>query len=164
MMETFRLLFVDDEENVLQSLKRVFLDADYSIQTSTSGQEGLSILEAGPPIHVVVSDYRMPRMNGVEFLSMVARKWPDTVRIVLSGYADTPAVIGAINEGGIYKFISKPWNDDELRVAVANAATLYFLQRRIAELMHQVKFKDDEIDRLRKDLRLLSRVEVRSPA
>lgn len=160
-METFRLLFVDDEENVLRSLKRVFLDADYSIQTATSGQEGLSILEAGPPVQVVISDYRMPRMNGVEFMSMVARKWPDTIRIVLSGFADTPAVIGAINEGGIYKFITKPWNDDELRVAVANAATLYFLQRRIAELMHQVKAKDDEIDHLRGELRRLSGSEAR---
>lgn len=152
MTEPICLLFVDDEENILQSIKRLFFNADYTIHSANSGAEGLKILESGTPIHVVVSDYRMPGMNGVEFLSQVSRKWPDTIRIVLSGYADTPAVIGAINEGGIYKFISKPWNDDELRVAVANAATLYFLQRRIKDLMHEVKTKDDEIARLKKEL------------
>jgi two-component system NtrC family sensor kinase len=152
MNEPIRLLFVDDEPGILQSIERLFLDAGYTIVTAPSGREGLSILEAGPPVHVVVSDYRMPVMNGVEFLRAVARKWPDTVRIVLSGYADTPSVIGAINEGGIYKFISKPWNDDELRIAVANAATLYFLQHRIAELLKELKAKDDVIFRLREEL------------
>jgi len=152
MTESFSLLFVDDEENILSSIKRLFLDAEYTIHTATSAREGLRILDEGVPVHVVVSDYRMPEMNGVEFLRQVARKRPDTVRMVLSGYADTPAVIGAINEGGIFKFISKPWNDDELRQAIANAATLYFLQRRIAELISQVKAKDDEIERLRSEL------------
>jgi two-component system NtrC family sensor kinase len=154
MTDTVSLLFVDDEDNILQSIKRLFFHADYNIRTAKSGQEALSLLESGPPAHVVVSDYRMPGMNGVEFLRQVARKWPDTIRIVLSGYADTPAVIGAINEGGIYKFISKPWNDDELRVAIANAATLYFLQSKIAELMREIKSKDDEIGRLREELRI----------
>ncbi len=152
MNEPIRLLFVDDEELILRSVERMFRDAGYTILTAKSGQEGLSILEAGPPVHVVVSDYRMPGMSGVEFLQAVARRWPETVRIVLSGYADTPAVIGAINEGGIYKFISKPWKDDELRLAVANAATLYFLQHRIAELLRELKSRDDEISRLREEL------------
>jgi two-component system, NtrC family, sensor kinase len=154
MSESVCLLFVDDEDNILQSIKRMFFNADYTIYTAKSGAEALALLESGTPVHVVVSDYRMPGMNGVEFLQRVSRKWPDTVRIVLSGYADTPAVIGAINEGGIYKFISKPWNDDDLRVAVANAATLYFLQRKIKELMHNLKAKDDEIARLKEALRL----------
>jgi two-component system NtrC family sensor kinase len=156
MNEQIRLLFVDDEENILRSIERLFLDADYTILTATSGEEGLAILGSSEPIHVVVSDYRMPGMNGVEFLRQAARRRPDSIRIVLSGYADTPAVIGAINEGGIYKFISKPWNDDELRITIANAATLYFLQRRIAELVRAVKVKDDEIARLREELRLSS--------
>lgn len=152
MTEQICLLFVDDEENILQSLKRLFFNADYAMFTAKSGAEGLAVLESGAPVQVIVSDYRMPGMNGVEFLRQVSRKWPDTIRIVLSGYADTPSVIGAINEGGIYKFISKPWNDDELRIAVANAATLYFLQRRIKELMREVKTKDDEIARLTAEL------------
>jgi two-component system NtrC family sensor kinase len=152
MIEPIRLLFVDDEENILHSIERMFHDAGYTILTAKSGHAGLAILETGPPVQVVVSDYRMPGMSGVEFLQAVARRWPETVRIVLSGYADTPSVIGAINEGGIYKFISKPWNDDELRLAVANAATLYFLQHRIGELLRELKSKDDEISRLREEL------------
>jgi two-component system NtrC family sensor kinase len=156
MNEPIRLLFVDDEENILRSIERMFHDAGYTILTAKSGQEGLAILEAGPPAQVVVSDYRMPGMSGVEFLRAVARRWPDTVRMVLSGYADTPAVIGAINEGGIFKFISKPWNDDELRLAVANAATLYFLQHRIAELLKELKSRDEENSRLREELRVMS--------
>jgi len=157
MTEPICLLFVDDEDNILQSIKRLFFNADYTIHTANSGAEGLKMLESGTPVHVVVSDYRMPGMNGVEFLQQVSRKWPNTVRMVLSGYADTPAVIGAINEGGIYKFISKPWNDDDLRIAVANAATLYFLQRRIKELMYEMKAKDDEIARLKEELKIKSR-------
>jgi two-component system NtrC family sensor kinase len=95
----------------------------------------------------------MPEMSGVEFLRIVARRWPDTVRMVLSGYSDTGAVIGAINEGGIYKFIPKPWNEVELKVAIANAATLYFLQKKVAELARDGMQKDEEISRLKNALR-----------
>ena len=153
MTQPICLLFVDDDDNILQSIKRLFFNAGYTIHTANSGAEGLKILESGTPVHVVVSDYRMQGMNGVEFLQQVSHRWPDTIRMVLSGYADTPAVVGAINNGGIYKFITKPWNDDELRITVANAATLYFLQRRIRELMLELKTKDDEIARLKEELK-----------
>lgn len=148
MTERVKVLFVDDEENILRAITRLFLDSDYDILTAPSGQEGLRVLEAGPPVHVVISDYRMPVMNGVEFLRLAARKWRDPVRILLSGYADTPSVFRAIDEGFIYRFIPKPWNDDELRISVANAATHYFLQQRIAELQRDLKIKDEELARM----------------
>ncbi|MEA2102015.1 MAG: response regulator, partial [Thermodesulfobacteriota bacterium] len=128
MGDEISILCVDDEENVLKSLKRIFMDEeDYTIFTAICGQDGLDILEETPDIQIIVADYRMPGMNGVEFLQKVYEKWPDTIRIVLSGYADTASIVDAINKGHIYKFIPKPWNDDELMVTISNAIDRYLL-------------------------------------
>ncbi len=113
-----RILCVDDEPNVLRALQRIFIDDDYEIVLASSGEEGLKYLAEEGPFQVVVSDYRMPAMNGVDFLHSVYDRWPETIRIVLSGYADIGAVVSAINEGRIYKFIPKPWDDDELRSTI----------------------------------------------
>jgi two-component system NtrC family sensor kinase len=129
MSDTIKLLCVDDERNVLRALERIFMDYDYEILTASSGEEGLSHFAKNPDISVVISDYRMPGMNGVEFLSQVCEKYPDTVRIVLSGYADTASVVSAINEGQIYKFVSKPWSDEELRQTVAKAVENFALHQ-----------------------------------
>jgi len=145
MEEQIRILFVDDERNVLRSLERTFLDEEYEILTASSGNEGLSLLQEISPVQVVISDYRMPQMNGVDFLREVCRRWPDTVRIVLSGYADTAVVISAINEGEIYKFIAKPWNDDELRIAIINALERYSLNKRNIELTEALFTKIEEL-------------------
>lgn len=152
MTERIRVLFVDDEENILKAVRRVFPDDRYEILTAASGEQAIAVLEAGPPVQVVVSDYRMPGMGGVEFLRTVARRWPDAVRIALSGQADTSDLVSTINEGGVYKFIFKPWNEAELTVTIANAATLYFLERSVRDLMLEVKAKDEEIARLRQAL------------
>jgi two-component system, NtrC family, sensor kinase len=119
--EPARILFVDDEPNVLRAIERLFLDEEYEVLTAPSGDEGLRVLESASPVPVVVSDYRMPGMNGVSFLREVCRRWPGTVRIVLSGFADTAAVVAAINEGQIFRFVPKPWDDHELKEAVASA-------------------------------------------
>ena len=146
-LEKIAILCVDDEKNVLRSLERIFLDDDYEILTATSGEEGLSILENHGPCQVVISDYRMPVMDGVEFLRAVYERWPDTVRIVLSGYADAGAIVAAINDGHIYKFIPKPWNDDELRVTIGNALERYSLQKRNRELMTELARANEELER-----------------
>jgi two-component system NtrC family sensor kinase len=140
MSEEIKILCVDDEQNVLNALKRLFIDNDYSIFTAVSGQEGLNILEQ-EHAQIIISDYRMPGMNGVEFLKEVCNLRPDTVRIVLSGYADAAAIVSAINEGQIYKFVPKPWNDDELRVTVANAIERYFLYKKNKELGAELQKK-----------------------
>ncbi|WP_305043738.1 response regulator [Geoalkalibacter sp.] len=145
MAEKIKILCVDDEKNVLRALQRVFLDEDYELFAALSGPEGLEILEAEDGIQVVISDYRMPEMTGVDFLHEVCRRRPDTVRIVLSGYADTAAVVDAINQGQIYKFIPKPWNDDELRVTIANALELYFLHARNRQLMAELRDSNEEL-------------------
>lgn len=136
--ELIKILCVDDERNVLRALERIFLDDDYEIVLAGSGDEGLRVMEESGPFQVVISDYRMPVMNGVEFLKAVYERWPETVRIVLSGYADAGAIVSAINEGHIYRFIPKPWNDDELRVTIQNCLERYFLQKKNRELLEQL--------------------------
>jgi two-component system NtrC family sensor kinase len=143
-----KILCVDDETNVLQSLKRLFLDEEYEILVAESGPEGIAILEQHPPVQVVISDYRMPGMDGIAFFKEVHERWPDTVRIVLSGYADTAAVVAAINEGQVYKFIPKPWNDDELKVAIAKALELYFLVKANNVLNEELRQANGELFRI----------------
>ena len=164
MGEPIRILCVDDEKNVLRSLERVFLDDGYEIRTALSGAEGLLALGQAGTVQVVLSDYRMPGMNGVEFLSEVRKNWPDTVRMILSGYADTAAIVSAINEGQIYKFIAKPWNDDEIRVAVANAVERHNLGRENRRLAEELQRKNDELTGLNRDLeaRVAERTEALS--
>ncbi len=139
------ILCVDDEKNVLRALERSFLDDDYEIHTAPDADEGLEILKSVSPIQIVISDYRMPGTNGVDFLRAVCENWPDTVRIVLSGYADMAAVVSAVNEGQIYKFIPKPWNDDDLRITIANALERYFLQKKNLQLADELKGKNEEL-------------------
>ena len=114
------LLLVDDEENVLNSLGRLLRRDGYTIHTANGAAEGFDIL-ARNHIQVIISDQRMPTMSGTEFLSRVKEMYPDTVRIILSGYTDLSTVTTAINRGAIYKFLTKPWDDTELRTTIQEA-------------------------------------------
>lgn len=114
------ILCVDDEPNVLKSLRRLFRGADYVVNLAESGAKGLEILQQ-QPIDLIISDMRMPHMSGAEFLTEAASRWPDTVRILLTGYADIESTIAAVNQGKIYSYCSKPWEDEELKALVAKA-------------------------------------------
>lgn len=138
MSGQLQILCVDDEANVLRAIERVFLDDDYEVITASSGEAGLAMLAENPSVQLVISDYRMPGMNGVEFLRRVRDSRPDTIRIVLSGYADTPSVVAAINDGQIYKFLPKPWKDDELRETVNRALEFHILQSRNRHLTEEL--------------------------
>lgn len=153
-MEEIKILFVDDEEFVLRALRRLFIDENYTILTTTSAEEGLEILKKEEP-QIIVSDYRMPGMNGVDFLRKAYIRKPDAVRIVLSGYADTAIVVQAINEGQIYKLIPKPWNDDELKIAISNAVDRYLLYKRNLELTQALLDKNEELIRVNRVLKHL---------
>jgi two-component system NtrC family sensor kinase len=152
MNERIRILCVDDERNVLKALERVFMDDEYEIITADTGEEGLVLLEEGEPVQVVVSDYRMPVKCGIDFLKEVYRRWPDTERIVLSGYADTGAVVDAVNECHIYKFITKPWNDDELKVTISSALERYFLKKSNHMKIEELQTENSELARINRDL------------
>jgi len=143
MKTNFSLLFVDDEENVLHSLSRVFLDENYTIHTATSARKALEILEQ-EPVHLLISDHRMPVMSGSELLKIVREKHPETIRIMLTGYADVNSIMGAVKEGAVYKFITKPWNDEDLRLTVSLALQQYVLtleNRRLKDLARQQQTK-----------------------
>lgn len=118
--ETRTLLLVDDEENILRALKRVLRTDGYQILTAMSARDALEVLRRHD-VQVVVSDQRMPEVSGIEFLNDVKKMYPDTVRIMLSGYSDAAAVTDAINRGTIYKFLTKPWNDEDIRDQVRSA-------------------------------------------
>ncbi len=124
MVQEKLLLLVDDETNILRSLSRLLRRDSYTILTASSGREGLEILQQ-QPVQVIVSDQRMPEMSGVEFLSKARELYPDTIRIALSGYTDLNSVTEAVNKGAIYKFLTKPWEDDELRQHISEAFNLY---------------------------------------
>lgn len=114
------LLLVDDEQNILAALKRLLRRDGYQILTANSAQEGLEML-TGNKVDVILSDQRMPGMNGVEFLRTAKISYPDTVRIVLSGYTELQSVTDAINEGAVYRFLTKPWEDQQLRDHIEEA-------------------------------------------
>lgn len=155
MNESVRILCVDDEVNVLKALQRLFIDDNYEILTASEGRQGITLLEQHDPVQVVISDYRMPAMSGVDFLREVRERWPDTMRIVLSGYADTSAIVAAINEGQIYRFIPKPWNDDELRVTIRNVIEHYSLHQRNKQLTLELQKKNLELEKVNSDLEYL---------
>ncbi|MCK9604961.1 MAG: response regulator [Methylomonas sp.] len=119
-MPPANLLFVDDEPNILKSLKRLFRGAEYNVLLAENGQAGLKILTENP-IDLIISDMRMPQMDGAEFLSRAAESWPNITRILLTGYADMESTINAVNKGKIYSYCSKPWEDNELKILVNNA-------------------------------------------
>lgn len=116
-MDTATVLFVDDEESILRSLQRTLRKEPYRVLTAGSGEQGLAILRANP-VQLVVSDQRMPEMTGTQFLQQVQELSPQSVRVILSGYAEAHIIVEAINNGGIYRFIAKPWNDEELKTTL----------------------------------------------
>jgi two-component system NtrC family sensor kinase len=120
MASPARILFVDDEPAILNAVKRLFRREPYQIETAPDGKAGLEVFRRFRPA-VVVSDHRMPGMTGVEFLAKVRAIDPESVRIILTGCTDLPAAEAAINQGEVWRFLTKPWNDEDLRATVAGA-------------------------------------------
>ncbi|MEM9176066.1 MAG: sigma-54 dependent transcriptional regulator [Myxococcota bacterium] len=122
----YGILIVDDEEAILESLE-LTLGLEYRVFTATSAEAGLEILDSGEDIALVLSDQVMPGMSGVEFLEKVIERNPRAVRMMLTGYADMPSLIAAINEGRIWRYIPKPWEPDDLRITVKRGLEVYEL-------------------------------------
>ena len=114
------LLILDDEVNIVRALARALRPDGYKVLTANTAAEALALLAVNE-VQVVMSDQRMPEVSGTEFLSKVKDLYPDTVRIILSGYADLESVIDAINRGAVYRFFTKPWNDEQLRACISEA-------------------------------------------
>lgn len=136
-MKGYTVLCVDDEKNILQSLKRLLRKEPYRLLTVESAQAALTLLQE-EPVHVIISDQRMPEMNGTDFFSKVRDNWPDIIRIILSGYTDVDSITAAVNQGHVYKFLLKPWNDQNLRLEIRQAVEQYDLIRTNRELQETI--------------------------
>jgi diguanylate cyclase (GGDEF)-like protein/PAS domain S-box-containing protein len=148
------LLLVDDEENILSALKRVLHPEGYHILTATSAEQAFELL-GSQPAGVIVSDQGMPGITGVQFLREVKHLHPDTVRIVLSGHTELASVTTAVNEGSIYKFLTKPWEDDELRTVIAEAFHQHDLIAENQHLAAELTGANQELMRANADLQSL---------
>ncbi|HEV3236855.1 MAG TPA: hybrid sensor histidine kinase/response regulator [Gemmataceae bacterium] len=137
------ILVVDDEPDVVQSLQDL-LRLDYKVMGATRAVEGLRIMES-VEVHVVMSDQRMPEITGVEFLRRVRDKHPDTIRLLITGYADIKAVIDAINQGSVYRYITKPWDPDELQTIIRQAAEQRDLLEERKRLLAELTNKNNEL-------------------
>lgn len=148
------LLLVDDEASILTSLRRLLRKDGYEILFGNSGEEGLALLTQYP-VDVILSDQRMPNMTGVEFLRRVKTAYPDTVRMVLSGYTELQSITDAINEGAIYKFLTKPWDDEQLRANIAEAFRYKELADDNKQLHEQVRIANRELAAANERLQVL---------
>lgn len=134
----YRLLFVDDDRGILSALRRVFQRENYELFFAQSAEEALALLEQSP-VELIVSDFMMPGMNGSELLRRVRERWPQTLRMMLTGYANAEAVMGSMRDGAVYRFNLKPWDDDDLRLSVAMALEQYELRRHSRNLARDEK-------------------------
>ena len=144
------VMLVDDEDGILNALSRLLRKERYKILTAETGAHALTLM-AQHPVDVGVSDERMPGRTGVEFLKEVKDRYPDTIRILLTGYADMSVAIAAINEGGVYRFITKPWQDVELKLEIRHALMQHDLLRENKALVQAVRKRDTMLAALEKE-------------
>jgi len=148
-MQERRILMVDDEENVLRSLERSLIDEEYEIETAGSAEEALEKLKVFPA-DIVLSDHMMPGINGLDFLQQVKQHYPDTIRILITGRSDVQITIEAINKGEIFRFLLKPWNDEELKVTVRIAFKYHDLITENERLSATVEKQSSLLDEIEK--------------
>jgi len=144
------ILIVDDEVNVLNTLKRIFRTEDYIIFTAQSAKDGLYVLEK-ENVDLIISDQKMPVMDGLDFFEKTIEKYPDVIRIILSGYAELKDALRAINKGCVYKFIVKPWNNEELKITLKRALEQRELILKNRFLTLELKIRDKILEELDKN-------------
>ncbi len=131
-------MYVDDEQDNLFSFQATFR-IKYKVLTAINGEEALKILE-NKLVHVIISDQRMPQMTGVELFEKVQEKYPDPVRVLLTGYADMNAVIDAVNKGKIFHYLAKPWNEEELTITIERAYAAWVEKQSLKDSNEQLEF------------------------
>ena len=156
----YRILLVDDEENIVNALKRCLRRVtEWEVETFTSCADALRRARTSS-FDLFISDFRIPEMNGVEFLSQAKELQPNAVRIILSGYTDLEALLGAINEAEIFRFINKPWNDHELILTIEQALKYKDMLAENLYLANQVR---EQSEQLSKTDKILAKLEKESP-
>jgi FixJ family two-component response regulator len=148
------VLFVDDEPSILSALRRLCRREEFQVAVAGSGPEALALLER-TPAQVILSDYRMPGMTGVEFLARAKEIVPGSIRIILSGFADTQAVVEAINKGEVYRFLAKPWDDHELLATIQQGLEHHDLREQNELLQLCLRQQNEELQRMNEQLESL---------
>lgn len=144
------ILIIDDEPDVIQSV-RDLLRLDYKVLGASRAAEGMRAL-AAHEVHVVMTDQRMPGMSGVELLHHIRGEHPDAIRLLFTGYADLRAVIDAINQGNVYRYLTKPWDPDELQTVIREACNRYDLIVERKLLLEELERKNAELERKNAEL------------
>lgn len=142
--QQIKVLYVDDEQNNLFSFKAIFR-TDFHIITAISAEEAVKKL-ALEEFHVLITDQRMPGMTGVEFLESILEKHPKPVRILLTGYTDINAVIDAVNKGKIFHYLSKPWDEEELRRTIHTAYELYKAREEQKDMTEKLTYANEQLE------------------
>jgi response regulator RpfG family c-di-GMP phosphodiesterase len=145
------ILFVDDEVNILKALQRLMRHEPFTVLSASRAREALELMER-TPAQVVVSDQRMPEMSGVDLLAAVRERYPDVVRMMLTGYTEMNVAVEAINRGEIYRLITKPWNDEELKATIRQAFDHYGLKREIKRLNQVTREQNFKLQDMNKNL------------
>jgi two-component system probable response regulator PhcQ len=158
VMHQRTILVVDDEEGILKALQRTLRNENYNIFTALGGEEGLKLLEMRD-FDLVMSDQKMPGMDGVTFLQKVKAEQPRTLTIMLTGETEIKVAMQAINEAGVYKFITKPWDDDDLKVTIRRALEALDLTKERDSLRERIKARDALLHNLEKEHPGITRVE-----
>jgi sigma-B regulation protein RsbU (phosphoserine phosphatase) len=138
------ILYIDDEKDNLTVFQSAFR-RDYKIHLAASGKEGLQIMKK-ENIHLVITDQRMPEMTGIEFLEKIMPDYPDCIRMILTGFSDVEAIIQAINKGRVYRYITKPWNRDELKVTMDRALEAYNLKQQNINLIKELQEANQNLE------------------
>ncbi|MBM4333745.1 MAG: response regulator [Deltaproteobacteria bacterium] len=148
------ILLVDDEENILNAIKRLLRKENYEILTASSVNKALKLLEENQ-VHLIVSDQRMPEISGTDFLATVKENYPDVIRIILTGYMDVDAISESVNKGQTYKFLLKPWDDQTFKLEIKQALDYYDLQEANKELHRKVLEQNKTLREVNENLETL---------
>jgi adenylate cyclase len=141
-MKEYNILYVDDEEHNLVAFKATFRK-EYKIFTAKSAEEGFEILKKNK-ICLIITDQRMPKMTGIQFLEKVISQHPEAIRMIITGFSDVEAIIEAINTGRVFRYITKPWDENELKMSIDNAIQLYAMQQMNNDILDQLQLKINE--------------------
>jgi response regulator RpfG family c-di-GMP phosphodiesterase len=151
MYEKYSVLFVDDEENILKSIRRALMDEEYTCYFAQSGKEALELM-SNQKIDVIISDMRMPEMNGLELLKMISERWPNTVKIVLTGYTQLSQILVTVNQVDIFKFLTKPWTIEELTLMIRKALDYFIIQEENANYKKVLETKNQAYQNILKKM------------
>lgn len=161
-MPKHKILIVDDEANILNSLARLLHDQDCEIYTAGTVKEALEKLKSIDGVDLIISDNRLPDITGVEFLIKAKQLYPDTMRILITGYPDLESVIRAINNGQVYRFITKPWENEELRLIIKQTLEYYDVLKENRILLNIARQQADSMDKLQKKYPQIPQEELRT--